>query len=109
MRDKMRNRSPSPRAATDSLSSSTKFRSIVSDVFDGQILSSVECLTCNLVQSILINLPMSLILFIYFIISRFLTAWRLSKIYLCQFHPETNYKSFISLYLRLLLIRVTIR
>lgn len=46
-------RSPSPRntSVEGSSNSSIKFRSIVSDTFDGQILSSVECLTCNLVSS----------------------------------------------------------
>ncbi|XP_046437438.1 ubiquitin carboxyl-terminal hydrolase 20-like [Daphnia pulex] len=46
-------RSPSPRntSVEGTASSSIKFRSIVSDVFDGQILSSVECLTCNLISN----------------------------------------------------------
>ncbi|KAI9555211.1 hypothetical protein GHT06_017726 [Daphnia sinensis] len=46
-------RSPSPRSTSveASSNSSVKFRSIVSDVFDGQILSSVECLTCNLISN----------------------------------------------------------
>jgi hypothetical protein len=52
---KYASRSPSPRNTSTieagSSSTATKFRSIVSDVFDGQILSSVQCLTCNLVSS----------------------------------------------------------
>jgi len=44
-------RSPSPRITPVNASNSTKYRSIVSDLFDGQILSCVECLTCNLISS----------------------------------------------------------
>lgn len=44
-------RSTSPLAAAAAEQTSNKWRSIVSDVFDGQILSSVQCLTCNLVSS----------------------------------------------------------
>lgn len=38
-----------------------KHRSIISDVFDGKLLSSVQCLTCDRVRSILF-----LLLFLYF-------------------------------------------
>lgn len=65
--------------ATESATDTTKYRSIVSDVFDGQILSCVQCLTCNLVRTNYCYFPAKnfLIIFIFYISIKTQTSSRI--------------------------------
>lgn len=52
--DNVEKRGSESETASDTSGNTTKYRSVISDVFDGRLLSSVQCLTCDRVRLIIL-------------------------------------------------------